>query len=132
MLARTSSREALSTAAELEIELELWRATQIAAGEAENVRASLCLLDNADTAHNIAMGRFKSSVGSALEMLSAQNALANANSSATQAEITALATHMRLSLASGRLQLAKYVQGVSPKKMGSCKGAHRRVTTLVA
>ena len=99
MLARTSSREALPTAAEREIEFELWRATQIATGEAENVRASLCLLDNADTAHNIAMGRFKSSVGSALEMLSAENALANANSSATQAEITALPTHIRLGLA---------------------------------
>ena len=108
MLARTSSREALSTAAELEIEieLELWRATQIAAGEAENVRASQCLLDNADTAYNIAMARFTSSVGSALEMRSAQNAFASANSSATQAEITALATHIRLSLASGRMQTA--------------------------
>ena len=117
MLARTSSREALPTAAEREIEFELWRATQIATGEAENVRASLCLLDNADTAHNIAMGRFKSSVGSALEMLSAQNAFAR-NSSATQAEITALPTHIRLGLASGRMQLAKKVQAVGTKKNG--------------
>ena len=131
MLARISSREALPTAAEREIEFELWRATQIATGEAENVRASRCLLDNADTAHNIAMGHFKSSVGSALEMLSAQNAFAR-NSSATQAEITALAARIRLSLASGRMQLVKDVQGVGTKKMGSCKGAHVRTTMLVA
>ena len=97
---------ALLTAAEREVELELWRATQLAAGEAENVRASRRLLDNADTAYNIAFGRFKSGVGSILEMLSAQNALASANSSATQAEITALAARIRLSLASGRMQLA--------------------------
>ena len=107
VLAQISGREALLTAAEREIELELWRATRIAAGEAENVRASRYLLDNADTAYNIAMARFTSSVGSALEMLSAQNALTSANSSATQAQITALETHMRLSLASGRMQLAK-------------------------
>ena len=51
--------------------------------------------------------RVMSDVGSILEILSAQNALASANSSATQAEITALAACIRLSLASGRMQLAK-------------------------
>ena len=130
MLARISSREAVSAAAERE--LERWRATQIAAGEARNGRASRCLLDNVDTAYNIAMARFMSSVGSALEKLSAQNTLTSATSSATRGEIRALATHIRLSLASGHMQLAKYVQGVGTKKMGSCKGAHRRVTMLVA
>ena len=107
MLARISSREALPTAAEREIEPGLWGATQGAAVKAETVRASRHLLDNADTPHNIAMARFTSCVGSILEMLSAQNALASANSSATQAAIKALATHIRLSLASGRMQLAK-------------------------
>ena len=107
VIAQISAREALLTAAEREIELELWRATQRAAGEAENVRASLRLLDNADAAYNIAMARFTSSVGSVLEMLSAQNALASANSSATQADIAALAARIRLSLASGRMPLAK-------------------------
>ena len=107
VLARISLREAVPTAAEREIELELWRATQLAAGEAENVRASRRLLDKADTAYYIAFGRFKNGVGSILEMLSAQNALASANSSATQADITALAARIRLSLASGRMQLAK-------------------------
>ena len=107
VIAQISAREALLTAAEREIELELWRATQRAAGEAENVRASLRLLDNADTAYNIAMARFTSSVGSILELLSAQNALASANSSATQAQITALAARILLTLASGRMQLAK-------------------------
>ena len=107
VLARISSREAVPAAAEREIELELWRATQIAASAAKNVRASRCVLDNADAPYNISMARFTSSVGSILEMLSAQNALASANSSATQAEITALAARIRLSLASGRMQLAK-------------------------
>ena len=107
VLARISSREAVPTAAEREIEPELWRSTQGAAVKAENVRASRHLLDNADTPHNIAMARFTSCVGSILEMLSAQNALASANSSATQADITALAARIRLSLASGRMQLAK-------------------------
>ena len=107
VLARISPREALPTAAVREIELELWRATQLAAGEAENVRASRHLLDNADTPHNIAMARFTSSFGSALEMLSAQNALASANSSAKQAHIPGLAARILLTLASGRMQLAK-------------------------
>ena len=107
VMAQISAREALLTAAEREIGPGLWRATHGAAGKAETVRASRCWLDNADTAYNIAMARFTSSVGSALEMLSAQNALASANSSATQAEITALAARIRLSLASGRMQLAK-------------------------
>ena len=107
VLARISPCEALPTAAEREIEPGLWRATQGAAVKAETVRASRHLLDNADTPHNIAMARFTSSFRSALEMLSAQNALASANSLATQAQITALAARIRLSLASGRMQLAK-------------------------
>ena len=107
VIARISSREALPTAAERDIEPGLWRATQTAAGEAENVRASRCLLDNADAAYNIEMARFTSAVGSAPEMHSAENASAGTNSSATQAEPTALAAHIRLSLASGRMQLAK-------------------------
>ena len=72
VLAQISAREALLSAAEREIELELWRATRLAAGEAENVRALRRLLDNADTVYNIAMARFTSSVGSILEMLRAQ------------------------------------------------------------
>ena len=88
----------------------------IARGEAENVRVSRCLLDNADTPYNIAMARFTSSVGSALEMLSAHDAFASANSSATRAEITALATRIHLSLASGRMQLVKDVQGVGTNR----------------
>ena len=131
VLARISAREALLTAAEREIEPELWRATHGAAGTAETVRASRYLLDNADTPYNIAMARFTSSVGSALKILSAQKAFASANSSATQAEITALATRIRLSPASGRMQPAKCVQGGGTKKMGSCKGAHVRTTMLV-
>lgn len=105
--AQISSREAAIIAAEREIELELWRATQQASGESENVRASRSLLSNAETAYNIALGRFKSGVGSMLEMLSAQSALSSATAAATQAEITALAARIRLSLAVGRMQLAK-------------------------
>ena len=76
VMAQISAREAALVAAEREIELELWRATQQANGESENVRASRMLLSNAETAYNIALGRFKSGVGSMLEMLSAQTALA--------------------------------------------------------
>ena len=107
VMAQISSREAAINAAEREIELELWRATQQAGGESENVRASRMLLSNAETAYNIALGRFKSGVGSMLEMLSAQTALASATAASTQAEITSLAARVRLSLAAGRMQLAK-------------------------
>ena len=107
VMAQISTREAAIVAAEREIELELWRAIQQASGESENVRASRKLLGNTETVYNIALGRFKSGVGSMLEMLSAQTALASATSSATQAEITSLAARIRLSLASGRIQLAK-------------------------
>ena len=138
VLARISAREALLTAAEREIELGLWRATHGAAGKAETVRASRCWLDNADTAYNIAMARFTGSVGSILEMLSAQNALASANSSATQAEITALPARIRLSLASGRMELAKMsVKSAQSayalqKKWAPATGAHVCTTMLVA
>ena len=107
VLAQISTREAAITAAEREIELELWRATQQASGESENVRASRQLLGNAETSYNISLGRFKSGVGSMLEMLSAQTALASATSSSTQAEITSLAALIRLSLAAGRIQFSK-------------------------
>lgn len=105
--AQIAAREAAIVAAEREIELELWRATQQASGESENVRASRTLLSNAETAYNIALGRFKSGVGSMLEMLSAQAALASATAASTQAEITSLAARVRLSLAVGRMQLVR-------------------------
>ena len=107
VMAQISTRDAGITAAEREIELELWRVTQQASSESENVRASRQLLGNAETSYNISLGRFKSGVGSMLEMLSAQTALASATSAATQAEITSLAARVRLSLAVGRIQLAK-------------------------
>ena len=105
--AQISARESSITAAEREIELELWRVTQLASSESENVRASRALLSNAETTYAIALGRFKSGVGSMLEMLSTQNALASAVSSATQAEISSLAARIRLSLAAGRMQMSK-------------------------
>ena len=104
--AQITSKEAALLASEREIELELWRASQLATGESENLRAARELQDNADTTYNIALGRYRSGVGAMLEMLSAQSALAQANTSSAQAEINTIASRIRLSLAAGRMQLA--------------------------
>jgi outer membrane protein len=107
IVAQISAKEAALLASEREIELELWRASQVAAGESENLRAARELQDNADTTYNIALGRYRSGFGAMLEMLSAQSALALANTSSAQAEISAIASRIRLSLAAGRMQLVQ-------------------------
>ena len=106
VLAQISSKEAALSAGEREIELELWRSSQLATGESENLRAARELQDTAETTYNIALGRYRAGVGAILEMLSAQSALAQANTSSAQAEIAAIASRIRLSLAAGRMQLA--------------------------
>ena len=106
LLAQISSKEAALSASERDIELELWRAAQLATGEADNLRAARELQDTAETTYNIALGRYRAGVGAILEMLSAQSALAQATTASAQAEITVIASRIRLSLAAGRLQLA--------------------------
>ena len=106
LLAQISGKEASLSAAEREIELELWRSAQLATGEADNLRAARELQDTAETTYNIALGRYRAGVGAILEMLSAQSALAQATTSSAQAEITVIASRIRLSLAAGRLQLS--------------------------
>ena len=106
ILAQISGKEASLSAGEREIELELWRSSQLATGESENLRAARELQDTAETTYNIALGRYRAGVGAILEMLSAQSALAQANTLSAQAEITVIASRIRLSLAAGRLQLA--------------------------
>ncbi len=105
VLAQITSKEASLSAGEREIELELWRSSQLATGESENLRAARELQDTAETTYNIALGRYRAGVGAILEMLSAQSALAQANTASAQAEIAAIASRIRLSLAAGRLQL---------------------------
>lgn len=105
VMAQISSKEASLSAGEREIELELWRAAQLATSEAENLRAARELQDNAETTYNIALGRYRAGVGTILEMLSAQSALAQANTSGAQAEISAIASRIRLGLAAGRFKL---------------------------
>lgn len=102
-----SAKEAGIEEAERVVDLELWRAAQLATGESANLRAAISLLDAAETAHSIALGRYKSGVGAMLEILSAQSALAQAQASASQAEISSIATRVRLSLAAGRIHLAQ-------------------------
>jgi outer membrane protein len=105
LLSQITAKEAGIDEAERAVELDLWRAMQLATSESANLRAARSLLDAAETAHNIALGRYKSGVGAMLEMLSAQSALAQAQASAAQAEITAISARVRLSLAAGRIQL---------------------------
>lgn len=105
--AQITSKEAALTAGEREVEVELWRAAQQASSEAENLRAAGELQDNAETTYNIALGRYRSGVGAMLEMLNAQSALAQANTARAQAEIGSIAARIRLSLATGRMQLSQ-------------------------
>ena len=106
LLAQISSKEAALSVGERDVELELWRAAQIATGEADNLRAARELQDTAETTYNIALGRYRAGVGAILEMLSAQSALAQATTASAQAEIAVIASRIRLSLAAGRLQIA--------------------------
>lgn len=68
-----------------QVELEVWNAYHTLLTATQTLRASADLLHSAEQAQRVAAGRYDAGVGSMLEVLNAQSALANARQQSIQA-----------------------------------------------
>jgi len=107
VLSQIESRQSGLTQVEREIEADLWQNIRLMESEAENLKASKLLLRTATQSYEITFGRYKSGVGSILELLATQTALSNARSQLTQAQLSHFQARLRLEVASGRILITK-------------------------
>ena len=102
-LSQIGSRQAQLEVVERELETEIWRASLQIRTETDSLIAAKQLLITATSGYQVAQGRYKAGVGSILDLLTAQTALANARSQLEEAKLANLQSRIRLSLAAGRL-----------------------------
>ncbi|MCR1811979.1 TolC family protein [Sulfurospirillum sp. hDNRA2] len=68
-----------------DVALNVYQTYQTLVSETQTIQASQDTLISAEASHNVALGRYKAGVGSILDLLSAQSALANAKQEYIQA-----------------------------------------------
>ncbi|MDY0265717.1 MAG: TolC family protein, partial [Sulfurospirillum cavolei] len=68
-----------------DVALNVYQTYQTLVSETQTIQASQDTLTSAEASHNVALGRYKAGVGSILDLLSAQSALANAKQEYIQA-----------------------------------------------
>lgn len=107
LLAQIASRETAQAQIEREIQADIWRNAKMLETEALNLKAAGRLLDAATQSHQITLGRYKAGVGSILELISTQGALATARSQSDQIQLGYALARLRLEVASGRILLSK-------------------------
>lgn len=90
-----------------QIALDVWRAYQTLLTNSQAVRAADDLLASATQSEEVALGRYKAGVGSILDVLNAQSALANARQQRVNALYNFLASRMALAQAIGQLDLTQ-------------------------
>jgi outer membrane protein len=105
VLAQTAAQEAELVKIRREIDIQLWQAHQALLTSRQSLLASERLLASAGAAYQVAQGRYKAGVGSILELLNAQSALADARRQRVSAQVEQLSARTQLGLASGRIGL---------------------------
>ena len=105
VLAQLSSREAVVEQVQRDVLAELWRNARLLDTETQNLAAAAQLLEVARQSHDITLGRYKAGVGSLLELLTTQTALANAGAQRTQAQLAQAQARLRLEVAAGQIAL---------------------------
>ncbi len=91
--------------AEQKISLDVWKNYQALYAETENLTTTEELLQSATLSFSIAQGRYKSGVGTIIELLNAQTALANARQQKIQALSNWRSARIRLAASLGQLGL---------------------------
>lgn len=102
-VARKTQAEAELETARRDVESQLWQAFQALQTGRQSLSASERLLQSAQATHQVAHGRYQAGVGSVLDLLNAQAALAEARRQRVTAQVELLNARLGLSLASGRL-----------------------------
>ncbi len=97
------AREAQLQALERELETEVWRAAQQVRTETESLIAAKQLMATASTGYQITQGRYKAGVGTFLDVLTAQSAMANARTQLQESKLANMQSRIRLTLATARL-----------------------------
>ena len=105
VLAQIASREEAMVQVERELIAEVWRYTKLLQTEAQNLQAAQLLLDAASQTYQITFGRYKSGVGSILELITTQSSLSTARAQRVQAQIGLAQARLRLEVATGRMVL---------------------------
>lgn len=102
VLAQKSAKEAEFESVRREVDSRLWQAHQALLTSGQSLRASERLQLSADSAYRVAQGRYRAGVGSMLELLNAQSALADARRQRVTAQVDQLTARTQLGLAAGR------------------------------
>jgi outer membrane protein len=103
VLAQMTAREAELEAVQRDVDALLWQAHRALLTSAKSVEASERLLTAASSTHEVAQGRYKAGVGSMVDLLTAQAALADARRQRVAALVDRITAQTQLSLAAGRL-----------------------------
>lgn len=101
--AQIESLQAELEALRREIDTQIWQAHHALLTGEQSVLASERLLTAASSTYEVAQGRYKAGVGSVVDLLNAQSALADARRQRVSALIDRLNASTQLSLAAGRL-----------------------------
>ena len=101
--AQAESKEADMAQAERQVALEVWTAYQVLATQSGNLDATEDLEQTAQSSFDVAQGRYKAGVGTLIELLNAQTALANARQQKIQAQADWRNAKVRLAVSLGQL-----------------------------
>ena len=83
--AQVDAKNAQLEQVHLQVALDVWTAYQNLTTATQSLRTSAVLLDSAQQSAQVALGRYKAGVGSILDLLNAQSALASARQQRIQA-----------------------------------------------
>jgi len=103
--AGVDSQEANLRDIEQQVTLNVWTAHATLEADSENLRNTTTLLDNASQTYVAAQQRYQKGVGSIIELLSVQSALANARQRRVQSLLDWRTARLQLAASLGRLSL---------------------------
>ena len=101
--AQIAARQAELETLTREIQSQLWQAHQAVQVSEKSLLASASLITSAERTFQVAQGRYKAGVGSVVEVLDAQAALADARRQQVSAQVERITSLTQLSMATGRL-----------------------------
>jgi outer membrane protein len=108
VVAQTQAREAEMEAVRRDIRSQVWQAHQALMTSQQSLAASVHLMASADNTYQVAQGRYRAGVGSMLELLNAQSALADARRQKVSAQVERLNARTGVGLAAGRIGAVAY------------------------
>lgn len=103
--AQVDAKSADLAQTEQQVAFEVWKSYQSLATEIANLQATVDLLESATQSFNVAQGRYKAGVGTIIELLNAQSALANAKQQRIRALSNWRVARLRLAASLGKLGL---------------------------